>query len=219
MKYGRFKYLCINEWFFFKPVVDQTTDLKDVAVVTGVWHIHSASPCEGGASIDSHRSNLKCWSFRKHFINFVPSYEGLCFAFVFVVQRCWNRLLLSASASSGLQRCAGASSKWLPSSLFLVTSSFARFSVKVQQLLEVRRATVESVHLLTASFGKNNNNNNNNCPVLVLQNLMPTWEKKKDKQISQLALDSTVLRLDTVSRESGSTVQKTLVIHQRCTYC
>lgn len=140
--------------FFFKPVVDQTTDLKDVAVVTGVWHIRSASPCEGGASIDSRRSNLKCWSFHKHFINFVPSYEGLCFAFVFVVQRCWNRLLLSTSAPPGLPRCAGASSKWLHSILFLVTSSFARFSVKVQQLLEVRRATVESVHLLTASFGK-----------------------------------------------------------------
>lgn len=100
-----------------------------------------------------HHSNLKCWSFHKHFINFVHIYEGLCFAFV-VVQRCWNRLLLSTSASSGLlckppwdvreplrSGCTPLCFQWHD----LSPDSSWKYNI---ELLEAGRATVESVHLL-----------------------------------------------------------------------
>lgn len=158
--------------------MDQTTDLKDVAGLPGVWRIHFLLTCDGGVDTYLHHFNLKCESFHKHFIDFVHVYEGLCFASV-VVQRCWNRLLLSTSASSGLLReppwqmweplrgsCTQICFRWQN----LQPDPPWRYNI---ELLEAGRTTVESAHLLTASFGKNN------CPVLVLLNLMPTWEKKK----------------------------------------
>lgn len=196
---------------FFKPVVDQTTDLKDVAILTGGWHIYSASPCEGGASIDSHHSILKCWSFHKHFINFVPSYEGLCFAFVLWSKGAETDCCLVLPLLQGfrdvreplLSDCTQPCFWWQalsPDSPWRYSSYWRSEEPRWNQFIYLLPVLVKTVQFW---FFRTS------CQL----------EKKKDKQISQLALDSTVLRLDTVSRESGSTVQKTLVIHQRCTYC
>lgn len=211
MKYGRFKCFCINEWFFFKACGRPNYWFERCGGSHGSV-THSLCVPLWGRGFDSHLSNLECWSFHKHFISFVCSCEGLCSAFA-VVQRCWNRLLLSASTSPGLQRCARASWKgrtrpcfWCgalsPDSLWRYSSCWRSEEPRWNQFIYLLPVLVNKITVQFWFF-------RTSCQL----------EKKKDKQISQLALDSTVLRLDTVSRESGSIVQKTLVIHQRCTYC